>query len=53
MHAKIGKIKKSVKSSKKSIGEKDKAIKISDYIPKKRLNKGLFIVFDGIVPAWR
>jgi dTMP kinase len=44
----VGNIKKSVKSSKKSVPEKEKAVKISDYIPKKRMNKGLFIVFDGI-----
>jgi len=41
--------KKGVKTNKKGTAlSKEKVVKISDYLPKKRLKKGLFIVFDGI-----
>ena len=36
------------KRGRKKSSENGKTQKISDYIPKKRLKKGLFIVFDGI-----
>lgn len=40
--------KKKEGAGKKSVLNNGKTKKISDYIPKKRLKKGLFIVFDGI-----